>query len=118
MDLKQSEFSCTFPAQRCKSLIISGAGEGNRTLVSGLGSPHSTIEPHPLPMIALSDVLGLITNDFSFCNTGFLVCAEFPIYGLTRGAGDIPPLLRYGCKNLNRQLRRDEFLIALLFETR
>ena len=23
------------------------AGEGNRTLVSGLGSPHSTIEPHP-----------------------------------------------------------------------
>ena len=25
----------------------SGAGEGNRTLVSGLGSPHSTIEPHP-----------------------------------------------------------------------
>ncbi len=29
------------------SLIINGAGEGNRTLVSGLGSPHSTIEPHP-----------------------------------------------------------------------
>src|SRR5437868_11926872 len=26
---------------------ITGAGEGNRTLVSGLGSPHSTIEPHP-----------------------------------------------------------------------
>ena len=26
---------------------INGAGEGNRTLVSGLGSPHSTIEPHP-----------------------------------------------------------------------
>ena len=25
-----------------------GAGEGNRTLVSGLGSPRSTIEPHPL----------------------------------------------------------------------
>src|SRR6476620_3901759 len=25
----------------------SGAGEGNRTLVSGLGSPRSTIEPHP-----------------------------------------------------------------------
>jgi hypothetical protein len=24
-----------------------GAGEGNRTLVSGLGSPHSAIEPHP-----------------------------------------------------------------------
>jgi hypothetical protein len=27
--------------------VESGAGEGNRTLVSGLGSPHSTIEPHP-----------------------------------------------------------------------
>ena len=26
-----------------------GAGEGNRTLVSGLGSPRSTIEPHPRP---------------------------------------------------------------------
>ncbi len=24
-----------------------GAGEGNRTLVSALGRPHSTIEPHP-----------------------------------------------------------------------
>ena len=31
-----------------------GAGEGNRTLVSGLGSPHSTIEPHPLPGSALT----------------------------------------------------------------
>ena len=39
---------CTVTAPRCKSLIINGAGEGNRTLVSGLGSPHSTIEPHPL----------------------------------------------------------------------
>ncbi len=26
---------------------MNGAGEGNRTLVSGLGSPRSTIEPHP-----------------------------------------------------------------------
>ena len=26
-----------------------GAGEGNRTLVSGLGRPRSTIEPHPPP---------------------------------------------------------------------
>jgi hypothetical protein len=47
IDLKGSFFSCTFPAQRCKSLMINGAGEGNRTLVSGLGSPRSTIEPHP-----------------------------------------------------------------------
>ena len=30
-----------------KCLIINGAGEGNRTLVSALGRPHSTIEPHP-----------------------------------------------------------------------
>ena len=28
-------------------LYVIGAGEGNRTLVSGLGSPHSTIGPHP-----------------------------------------------------------------------
>ena len=27
--------------------MLNGAGEGNRTLVSGLGSPRSTIEPHP-----------------------------------------------------------------------
>ena len=38
--------TCTF----CKLLIINGAGEGNRTLISGLGSPHSTTEPHPLPV--------------------------------------------------------------------
>ncbi len=31
-----------------ESLVNIGAGEGNRTLVSGLGSPHSTIGPHPL----------------------------------------------------------------------
>ena len=31
-----------------KSLLLNGAGEGNRTLVSALGRPHSTIEPHPL----------------------------------------------------------------------
>ena len=29
--------------------LVFGAGEGNRTLISGLGSPHSTTEPHPLP---------------------------------------------------------------------
>src|SRR5713101_260417 len=40
-------FYCTLTALTRKSLIINGAGEGNRTLVSGLGSPHSTIEPHP-----------------------------------------------------------------------
>ena len=43
-------FYCTFTAIRRKCLIMNGAGEGNRTLVSGLGSPHSTIEPHPLPV--------------------------------------------------------------------
>ena len=35
-------------AEATKPLIMNGAGEGNRTLASGLGSPHSTIEPHPL----------------------------------------------------------------------
>jgi hypothetical protein len=39
---------CTFIALLCKSLMIHGAGEGNRTLVSALGRPYSTIEPHPL----------------------------------------------------------------------
>src|SRR5204862_5202315 len=36
-----------FTALLRKSLMLNGAGEGNRTLVSGLGSPRSTIEPHP-----------------------------------------------------------------------
>ena len=38
MNLKKEEFSCTFPAQRCKSLMLNGAGEGNRTLVNDAGS--------------------------------------------------------------------------------
>ena len=33
-----------------RRVIKIGAGEGNRTLVSALGRPHSTIEPHPLTM--------------------------------------------------------------------
>src|SRR5262245_37555496 len=33
MNLKERKSSCTFPALTCKSLIINGAGEGNRTLV-------------------------------------------------------------------------------------
>ncbi len=41
---------CTFTALIRKSLIMNGAGEGNRTLISGLGSPHSTTEPHPLSL--------------------------------------------------------------------
>ena len=32
------------------SFMKLGAGEGNRTLISGLGSPHSTTEPHPLTL--------------------------------------------------------------------
>ena len=39
---------CAFTALLRKSLIINGAGEGNRPLVSALGRPHATIEPHPL----------------------------------------------------------------------
>jgi hypothetical protein len=34
-------------AMFCKLLIINGAGEGNRTLVSSLGSWRSAIELHP-----------------------------------------------------------------------
>ncbi len=37
-------------------IFRSGAGEGNRTLVSGLGSPHSTIGPHPQPLLVLNFV--------------------------------------------------------------
>src|ERR1051326_3047275 len=48
--LDSAEFTCALLALFRKSLIINGAGEGNRTLVSGLGSPHSTIEPHPRPV--------------------------------------------------------------------
>src|SRR5208282_6695492 len=44
------QFTSTSLALLCKCLIINGAGEGNRTLISGLGSPHSTTEPHPLSL--------------------------------------------------------------------
>src|SRR6266704_1679698 len=54
---RRPDFRCTQPPNWVKTvpkprgcekpLDFSGAGEGNRTLVSGLGSPHSTIEPHP-----------------------------------------------------------------------
>src|SRR5215472_431379 len=51
-----------------KSLIINGAGEGNRTLISGLGSPHSTTEPHPLPGCRLvSAFSGLCKPAFYSC---------------------------------------------------
>ena len=40
-------FWCSLGANRRKSLIYSGAGEGNRTLVCSLGSCRSTIELHP-----------------------------------------------------------------------
>jgi hypothetical protein len=42
--LRLDEFTALLP----KWLIMNGAGEGNRTLVSALGRPHTTIEPHPL----------------------------------------------------------------------
>jgi hypothetical protein len=35
---KPSQFTCTLLAHLRKSFIINGAGEGNRTLVSGLGN--------------------------------------------------------------------------------
>jgi hypothetical protein len=37
--LKSHQSSSTFPAQLCKSLIIGGAGEGNRTLVTPILRP-------------------------------------------------------------------------------
>ena len=48
-----------------KCLCINGAGEGNRTLVSGLGSPHSTIEPHPLSCFQPNRSLFLDKFDFA-----------------------------------------------------
>ncbi len=48
--------TCTLLAHLRKCLIMNGAGEGNRTLVSGLGSPHSTIEPHPQSDFAPSNI--------------------------------------------------------------
>src|SRR5437867_13052297 len=61
---KPRRFTCTLLALIRKSLIINGAGEGNRTLVSGLGSPHSTIEPHPHP----GRLLGFLSLLTSICN--------------------------------------------------
>src|SRR5216683_3332846 len=47
--------------QQTSGLAKNGAGEGNRTLISGLGSPHSTTEPHPLPP-------SFLTDHFQVCN--------------------------------------------------
>jgi hypothetical protein len=41
--LETSSLYCTFTALIRKLLIINGAGEGNRTLVSGLGNPKKTV---------------------------------------------------------------------------
>ncbi len=51
-DANQNIHSCFAISGRLKNsqsplFIGIGAGEGNRTLVSALGRPHSTIEPHP-----------------------------------------------------------------------
>ena len=47
-----------------EGLFKSGAGEGNRTLVSGLGSPHSTIEPHPLKISQSQELTSLTCVPF------------------------------------------------------
>jgi len=39
-------FSCTFPALLRKSLIINGAGEGNRTLAHCFQNAHTVDVPH------------------------------------------------------------------------
>src|SRR5258708_5062560 len=66
------QFTCTLLAHLRKCLISSGAGEGNRTLVSDLGSPRSTIEPHPLRVPRT-------------CNRDCLVAQLFDASGLRRG---------------------------------
>jgi hypothetical protein len=47
MFLPRSQFTALLLHTLRKPNEINGAGEGNRTLISGLGSPHSTTEPHP-----------------------------------------------------------------------
>ena len=47
----------------CRNRV--GAGEGNRTLISGLGSPHSATEPHPLPPVkSITDPAGARNTSF------------------------------------------------------
>src|SRR5262245_51831992 len=72
-----------------RSRLASGAGEGNRTLVSGLGSPHSTIEPHPQCTDVLNPLVRVWQRNLSlsFCpsNPAFLLSAHTcPMCGLTR----------------------------------
>src|SRR5438270_11740703 len=63
---------CTFTALVRKCGEINGAGEGNRTLVSGLGSPHSTIEPHPHPGRAWISITAILTTQsISSCHCSF-----------------------------------------------
>ena len=51
-----------------------GAGEGNRTLASGLGSPRSTIEPHPHPAGKLHTIAAAVLQA--------LLSASRPLLGL------------------------------------
>jgi hypothetical protein len=53
-----------FMTARSKLLKMNGAGEGNRTLVSALGRPHSTIEPHPLTSTFISNRLAAVMQGF------------------------------------------------------
>src|SRR6266481_8737426 len=86
-------FYCTLTALRRKSLIINGAGEGNRTLVSGLGSPHSTIEPHPRARNGFSKCSGEVQGiQCRMSVTNATSCRELwrpsrPAPGMDRAAG-------------------------------
>src|SRR5882724_999023 len=57
-----------------------GAGEGNRTLVSALGRPYSTIEPHPLPTATPLPNQNPPRNCFRHLHSAFSVrCSMFPV---------------------------------------
>ena len=49
MILSLEKFSCTFPAQRCKSLMLNGAGEWNRTPRIGVNQTEARVGFHPSP---------------------------------------------------------------------
>jgi hypothetical protein len=75
---REESISCYTGATPVRKLLtITGAGEGNRTLVSGLGSPRSTIEPHPLRLPAV--VAGSDQQCNGYCT---VTCAAWA-YGAT-----------------------------------
>ena len=66
--IRRHDFHLHSTYTRRKCLIMNGAGEGNRTLVSGLGSPRSTIEPHPLRVTGTCSRVCLVAQLFDASN--------------------------------------------------